>query len=151
MQHLLQANVRTSLESTESRAEQMLRISQDALSHLQFQDPVAQSLWQVQLGLSALANMVGANLPEYENVDRHHVGTSGGHNPLHALASQYGLKLVHGASGQITTAADNVDDDVWGTHLLENANIMNACRRTSMRKDNRTNKRTKERMSKQNK
>ena len=108
VQHLLQANVRTSLESTESRAEQMLRISQDALSHLQFQDPVAQSLWQVQLGLSALANMVGANLPEYENVDRHHVGTSGGHNPLHALASQYGLKLVHGASGQVTTAADSV-------------------------------------------
>jgi hypothetical protein len=96
VQHLLQASVRSSLENTESRAEQMLRISQDALSHLQFQDPVAQSPWQVQLGLSALASMVVANLPAYEDLDRHYAGTSTGHNPLYALASQYGLRLLHG-------------------------------------------------------
>lgn len=119
VQHLLQASVRASLESTESRAEQMLRISQDALSHLQFQDPVAQSLWQVQLGLSALANMVGANLPAYQDVERHHAGTSTGHNPLHALASQYGLKLLHGnpstneapSLGVVQAGEDSAEDE----------------------------------------
>jgi len=90
-QGMMQATVRGSLEATEARAEHTLRIGQDALSHLQFQDPVAQSLRQVQLGMAAVAAMVGAQAPAYAEAEQGQVGTSDGHNPLHALAAQYGM------------------------------------------------------------
>ncbi len=87
----MQQIVRDSLQSTEERAALMLRIGQDALSHLQFQDPVAQSLRQVQMGMAAVGAMVQAHAPAYDDAESGHAQTSDGHNPLHALAAQYGL------------------------------------------------------------
>lgn len=112
----MQGIVRGSLESTEERAEEMLRIGQDALSHLQFQDPVAQSLRQVQMGMSAVAGMVGAAVDTYDTCGGGHAGTSEGHNPLHALAAQYGLGMSEAqaessAANGPAAAAPAADDD----------------------------------------